>query len=122
MRRDLRTRIDAAAQRSAQDEARLVDRPRVTSPRRCEGRHIPAAVRRAVWKRDKGQCAFVGSMGRCTERGFLEYHHVIPFADGGATRADNLELRCRAHNAFEDERWSGPSGEDVVRDPSAEFY
>jgi hypothetical protein len=34
-------------------------------------RHIPAAVRRAVWARDEGQCAFIGTQGRCTERGFL---------------------------------------------------
>jgi hypothetical protein len=39
-------------------------------------RHIPAAVRRAVWARDGGQCAVVGAAGRCTERGFLEFHHV----------------------------------------------
>jgi hypothetical protein len=64
-------------------------------------RHIPAAVRRAVWRRDDGQCAFVGRRGRCTERGFLEFHHVRPFAAGGASTADNLQLRCRAHNQYE---------------------
>jgi hypothetical protein len=26
---------------------------------------------------------------------------VVPFAAGGATDAGNLELRCRAHNAYE---------------------
>ena len=46
---------------------------------------------------------------------------VVPFADGGAADADNLELRCRAHNAFEAERWFGVSGEDVVRDARAGF-
>jgi hypothetical protein len=34
-------------------------------------RHIPAAVKREVWRRDDARCAFVGSGGRCTERGFL---------------------------------------------------
>jgi hypothetical protein len=29
------------------------------------------------------------------------------FADGGPTTADNLELRCPAHNAYEAELWSG---------------
>ena len=80
------------------------------------GRHIPASVKRAVGERDNGQCAFVGAVGRCTERGFLEYHHRILFSDGGATRIDNLELRCRAHNAFEVERWSGVREEDLVRE------
>lgn len=66
-------------------------------------RHVPASVRRAVWARDGGQCAFVGTEGRCTARGFLELHHVEPFALGGPTTADNLQLRCRAHNAYEAE-------------------
>ena len=74
----------------------------------AHSRHVPAAVKREVWSRDGGQCAFVGTRGRCSERGFLELHHVVPFADGGATDAQNLQLRCRAHNAYEAEQWSGP--------------
>ena len=70
-------------------------------------RHIPAAVRREVWKRDGGQCAFAGTQGRCTERGFLEFHHVKPYADGGGTVVENLELRCRAHNCHEAEEYFG---------------
>ena len=70
-------------------------------------RHIPAAVKREVWKRDGGQCAFVGGSERCTERGFLEFHHVKPYADGGATSIENLELRCRAHNMYEAELYFG---------------
>jgi 5-methylcytosine-specific restriction endonuclease McrA len=65
---------------------------------------VPAAVRRAVWARDDGRCAFIGADGRCGETGWLELHHVVPFARGGPTTAENLELRCRAHNAFEAER------------------
>ena len=64
-------------------------------------RNIPAAVRRAVWKRDKGQCVFHGVRGRCGETGFVEFHHVHPYADGGAATTENIELRCRAHNAYE---------------------
>jgi hypothetical protein len=79
--------------------------PRVSAKR---SRHIPAAVRREVWKRDGGQCAFVGKDGRCTERGFLEFHHVvIPYALDGPTTAENLQLRCRAHNAYESEQCFG---------------
>ena len=65
------------------------------------GRHIPAAVRREVSTRDAGRCAFVGRAGRCRETSFLEFHHVTPYAAGGATTADNIELRCRAHNQHE---------------------
>jgi 5-methylcytosine-specific restriction endonuclease McrA len=95
-------------------------RPRVTSAK-GSGRHIPATVKREVWRRDEGRCAFVGSQGRCTERGFLEYHHVLPFADGGLATVDNLELRCKSHNAYEAERWLGVDEGDVVREIPAAF-
>jgi 5-methylcytosine-specific restriction endonuclease McrA len=64
-------------------------------------RHVPAAVRRAVWARDQGPCAFIGTAGRCEETGALEFHHVVPFASGGPTTVDNTQLRCRSHNAYE---------------------
>ena len=49
-------------------------RPAATRSRRS--RHIPAKVKRAVWLRDGGRCAFVASAGRrCNERAFLEFHH-----------------------------------------------
>jgi 5-methylcytosine-specific restriction endonuclease McrA len=66
---------------------------------------MPAAVKRAVFAPDAGRCAFVGAHGRCQERGFLEFHHVVPFAEGGVTDAENLQLRCRAHNVYEAKRW-----------------
>jgi 5-methylcytosine-specific restriction endonuclease McrA len=99
----------------------LAERPRVPSSHRSVGRHIPASVKRAVWERDQGRCAFVGAVGRCPERGFLEYHHRIPFSDGGATQIDNLELRCRAHNAYEAERWFGGREEYVLREARGRF-
>ncbi len=79
----------------------LTAHPRTTAFQKTGFRHIPAGVRRKVWERDGGQCAFVGTAHRCTESGFLEFHHVIPFAAGGPTTEDNLQLRCRAHNAHE---------------------
>lgn len=89
------------------------DRPRVARQAKSDSRHVPAAVKREVWTRDGERCAFIGTHGRCTERGFLELHHVVPFADGGETSAGNLQLRCRAHNQHEAERWFGA---DVVRE------
>jgi hypothetical protein len=59
------------------------ERPRPGRPAASASRHIPAAVRREVWTRDGGQCAFAGAGGRCAERGFLEFDHVVPFADEG---------------------------------------
>jgi 5-methylcytosine-specific restriction endonuclease McrA len=97
------------------------ERPRTAQPCATHGRHIPAAVKREVWARDGGRCAFIGATGRCAERGFLEYHHVVPFADGGATSADNLQLRCTAHNAYEAERWFGIGEQDLLRESPAAF-
>ena len=85
-------------------------RPHRGRPTSLGSRHIPAAVKREVWKRDGGRCAFVGTQGRCTERGFLEIHHVVPFADGGEATVENLQLRCAAHNAHEAELWFGAGG------------
>jgi 5-methylcytosine-specific restriction endonuclease McrA len=71
-------------------------------------RYIPPAVRRSVWARDEGRCAFEGPRGRCRETGRLEFHHLVPFARGGRTEIGNLALRCRAHNQFEGETLFGP--------------
>jgi hypothetical protein len=73
-------------------------------------RHVPAEVRRAVWLRDLGRCAFVGAGGRrCGERAFLEFHHVRPYAEGGPPTVGNIELRCRSHNGYEARAASGSS-------------
>jgi hypothetical protein len=64
-------------------------------------RYIPSAVRRAVWARDGERCAYVDDRGhRCCETRGLELHHCLAFALGGPSTFDNLEVRCRAHNAL----------------------
>ena len=68
--------------------------PGATRRATCSRRAIPAAVRRAVWMRDEGRCAFRGAGGRCRETGRLEFHHRIPVADGGTATVDNVELLC----------------------------
>jgi hypothetical protein len=75
---------------------------------RCANRHIPAVVKRAVWLRDGGRCAFVAKGARrCNARGFLEFHHVQPYAVGGPATTENIEIRCRAHNAYEADLFYG---------------
>jgi hypothetical protein len=90
------------------------DRPHTGRGTAPGSRHVPAEVRRAVWLRDGGRCAFMGRNGRrCAEQGFLEFHHVTPYAAGGEPTADNIQLRCRAHNGYEAEWYFGrrtPSG------------
>lgn len=78
------------------------EHPRGSQHSDPSSRHIPAEVKRQVWKRDSGQCAFVAHNGhRCSERAFLEFHHVEPYAAGGKAIVDNIQLRCRAHNGYE---------------------
>jgi hypothetical protein len=82
-----------------------------TKPR---SRHIAASVRAAVWERDGARCAFMTCAGqRCTERTFLEFHHLLPYARRGPGTADNIALRCRRHNQYEGELDFGPrSGQE----------
>ena len=83
-------------------------RPRAVERVETEGRHVAAHVRRVVWDRDEGRCTFVGADGhRCAARRFLEFDHIDPVARGGKTTADNMRLRCRAHNQYEAERAFG---------------
>jgi hypothetical protein len=78
------------------------DRPRPPRGTAAGSRHVPAPVKRTVWMRDGGRCGFVVKGGRrCDERSSLEFHHVRPYAAGGEATIDNIELRCRAHNAHE---------------------
>jgi hypothetical protein len=79
-----------------------------SSPSEASSRHIPASVKRAVWARDGGRCAFVAGNGRrCDGHGFIEFHHVHPYAVGGPPTTGNIELRCRAHNAYEADLFYG---------------
>ena len=71
-------------------------------------RYVPAAVRRAVWERDQGQCTFVSAAGhRCESRRFLEFDHIDPVARGGRATVEGMRLRCRVHNQYEAERTFG---------------
>jgi hypothetical protein len=80
-------------------------------------RDIPSDVQRAVWRRDGGRCGFVGKNGhRCTERTFLEFHHLVPHALGGLATVENISLRCRRHNQYEAELVFGPHGTSKRRE------
>ncbi|MES1179388.1 MAG: HNH endonuclease, partial [Myxococcales bacterium] len=81
----------------ASSDSQTVARPRHESVKQT--RHVPAAVARAVYERDQGQCTFWADDGRrCSERRLLQLDHVIPQAEGGEATPTNLRLRCRAHN------------------------
>jgi len=91
---------------------------------RSAPRDPPREVKREVWHRDAGQCAYVAPSGRrCTETTFLEFHHLQAYAHQGPATTDNIALRCRRHNQYEAELSFGPgprrSREGVTRSSQA---
>jgi hypothetical protein len=110
--------LDDLAKRKFAD----TDRPRAARETAPDSRHVPAEVKREVWARDGGCCAFVGGGGkRCEARAFLESHHIVPWAIGGETTAQNVSLRCALHNRHESERVFGPRERKVVREVAARY-
>ncbi len=78
----------------------LVEKPQKT-PRPSRRDHIPAHVRREVWKRDGGRCQWrLESGGLCGATRHLELDHIHPLSLGGASTADNLRVTCRFHNGL----------------------
>jgi 5-methylcytosine-specific restriction endonuclease McrA len=76
----------------------LVERPR-QEPRPSKPEHIPAHVRREVWRRDGGRCQWKlanGEICGCTRH--LQLDHVRPLALGGTSTIDNVRILCRSHN------------------------
>ena len=100
----------ALTQLVEREEKRLFAACCRTRPRRGapKGRYVPAEVRREVWLRDGGRCAFTSGSGtRCPSRTRIEFDHVTPVSKGGESTTANLRLCCRAHNQFEAERALG---------------
>jgi len=125
---DLPTIIDRALSALLEELARkkfaATNKPRASRGSAKRSRYIPAKVKRAVWIRDMGRCAFVAASGRrCGERAFVEFHHHDePYGVGGPATTANLQLRCASHNAYEADLYYGPrSPEGVVRETAAPY-
>ena len=104
--------IDRALTLLLKDLARkkfgATDRPRANRGTAAGRREVAANVRRMAWSRDDGRCGFVSKTGRrCNARAFIEFDHVVPYGAGGEGTVENIRLLCRAHNAFESERFYG---------------
>jgi hypothetical protein len=76
----------------------IVARPRNDAPA-SKPEHVPAHVKRAVWKRDGGRCQWkVDGGGICGSVHRLQLDHVVPRARGGASTVANLRILCAVHN------------------------
>lgn len=71
-----------------------VDGKDVTGGVRRATQTIPPAVRRAVVRRDHGQCVVPG----CRNAIWVEVHHITPRSEGGGHDPDGLVLLCGAHH------------------------
>ncbi len=58
-------------------------------------RTVPAALRRALWSRDRG-CTFPG----CSRAHYVDAHHIRHWADGGDTSLENTTLLCTHHHTL----------------------
>jgi hypothetical protein len=80
-------------------------------------RVVSPSLKRALLARDR-QCRFPG----CTHSKWLDAHHVVHWADGGETRAENLVMLCSAHHRLLHEGGfeirPGPGGEWQFRNAS----
>ena len=70
------------------------------SPPVSDSREIPDAIKRAVFERDGGRCAYIDENGtRCPETGGLEFDHLDGWARTRVHDLKRIRLACRAHNA-----------------------
>ncbi len=69
-------------------------------------RYIPVTEKRKVLLRDQNGCTYKDSKsGRvCQSKHGLQLDHIVPFSLGGKNTADNLTLRCGAHNRYRAEQ------------------
>jgi hypothetical protein len=76
--------------------------PSVVDQARCDGASshvgattaIPRAVRREVFRRDRGCCVVPG----CRNSVYLDLHHIDLRSEGGLHEPDNLVVVCGAHH------------------------
>src|SRR6266567_870564 len=81
----------------------LVEKPR-REPPPAKPDHVPAHVKRAVWKRDGGRCQWpVQGGGICGSTHQVELDHVTPRGRGGPPTVENTRCLCKLcrerHNA-----------------------
>jgi hypothetical protein len=110
-------RLESIFKEAAQSLLARIEREKnvLTQPTRSKvvrqgSRFVPKGIKREVWTREGGRCAYSDPSGRrCESREALEYDHIVAWADGGRSdTTDNIRLLCRAHNQRLGRRRFGP--------------
>ena len=97
--RPRRPRTKPVPTAAAQTPAQM---PPAQTPAPGIARRPDAATLHALYQRDQGACQYVDpkSGRKCGAKRALEVEHKIPYAMGGKTELENLELLCRSHNGL----------------------
>ena len=90
----LRSRIALTESKTRFKESRSASNPDSKS------RYVSKVTVREVKERDQHQCRYVDPETRkqCSAQYHLQIEHKIPFAKGGSSELQNLELLCPVHN------------------------
>jgi hypothetical protein len=103
--------LEALIERVTKERFAQVRKPRKAAAEgqaATDSRHIPNAIKREVFERDRGRCTFTDERGRrCGEPGWLEFDHLDGFARTHVHRADEIRLLCRGHNQHAAEKMYG---------------
>jgi len=83
------------------------------------GRYVPAHVAHQVSLRDRGQCTFTGTHGKCRESRWTDVHHVTPVSRGGTSTLDNLTTLCASHHRYLHAQARQPATPDLRPVPSS---
>jgi hypothetical protein len=111
--------LDALIEKLAKERFAIANRPRsepapISSV--SSSRHIPNAIKRAVYERAQGRCEYVDESGRrCSETGGLEFDHIDGYARTRIHSVDGIRLACRGHNLHAAEQLYGRAYVDRVR-------
>jgi hypothetical protein len=88
-----------------------------------DARHVPAAVRRAVWIRDGGKCQWpLASGGVCGSTRRVQLDHIVPVARGGPPTIENTRLLCVTHNGEAARRVFGDAWMDLFTHSVADAH
>jgi hypothetical protein len=107
----IETALDVLIDKVKKERFAVGRRPRKQSapvPTVSGSRHIPDAIKRAVYERAEGRCEFVDESGRrCIEMGALEFDHIDGFARTHIHSVDSIRVTCRGHNLHAAEQLYG---------------
>jgi 5-methylcytosine-specific restriction endonuclease McrA len=107
LRKGLELVLAQEAKRRAEPSRQVAPRPKKDVPAGTR-ETIPAAVERAVWRRDGGKCTWKREDGTvCGSTFQVEIDHVVPVAHGGTPEANQLRLLCSRCNLLHARRVFG---------------